>query len=574
MNYNFKFITILLFIIFVGCNIDGNVIPNDELQPNVYIAAESTAVQTFELVLLKASIEELNETYQCTFGTTDIILTKVSDSTLVFVVPDIENGDYQLKTDLGNIVFTVSKTVVPNVEASISAVFKGFDDDINALENSKETADAKLFKTEVDKLYNSLTSEQKVEVAMYYEANKEIFKAFKENLANTYDAPTTYKRSSQSTCPKTDYVSFYSCTAQNLTNSISELGGSLKNIAEPIAYAAAIGKLAYSSWALGPAVWGLTAVGASLTIGTAMYILITEVKPAFIEFVNNLVPFLKANWIFPKAVFAYITDDFDSGKETDLELDIKFRSIAKTDSDISAETSNFISAFGGITKAWDSFAKVLGDIPSFTTSEEPTELKTEEIVISNISNSNVELESQNGQKVKFKSLSGNQETFSFDITVKKEGFTRTTTINATITGVDPCLLNNAPIITSFRRACDTNEPNLAIYKLNFKADGVGFTNNGSYYGAPYEGTYPVRLEFRGSPTGDFQHASNSYIAYISDGDIYEGEITIEFDLLGGYCSPLSSAGPVYWWDLWKVYLIDDCGKSSNTETFQLFYYNQ
>ncbi|KAB1067417.1 hypothetical protein F6U93_10235 [Tamlana haliotis] len=426
--------TILSLIFILGCDKgDEELTTNEEPQIELNIAVENTDVKPFEIINVKSTISNLQNTYNGTFGNTELELVKVNDSILVFVVPDIETGTYELKTELGNIEFSVSKTMISNSEETITNVFTAFDNEVNSMDNSPELDETKTFKNEVTELYNSLSTEQKREVAMFYEANKEIFQAFRNDLSTTYDATTTFAKSTkQSNCPKTDFKSFYSCTGDNLGSSINELGVSLKNIAEPIAYAAAIGKLAAATWYLGPAVWGTTAVGASLSIGTAMYILITEVRPAWINFKSNLTPFLEANWILVEATFDVVTDEFNSETETNLNIDAKFRTIEETDNDISSETSFFISAYSKLSSSWNNFSKLLGEIPSFALSEESVAIGTNDIIISNISNSNVELVSQNGTSAKFKSLSGNEENFSFDITLNKEGFTETKTINATV----------------------------------------------------------------------------------------------------------------------------------------------
>ena len=181
-----------------------------------------------------------------------------------------------------------------------------------------------------------------------------------------------------------------------------------------------------------------------------MYILITEVRPAWIDFKSNLTPFLQANWILTKATFDVVTDEFNSDTETDLNLDAKFRTIEETDGDVSTETNFFISAYGRLNSVWNDFSKVLGKIPSFTSSEESVTLETNDITISNISNSNVELASQNGVKAKFKSLSGKEENFSFDITVNKEGFTRNKLINAKVLAVvDSTAIYQSAVIGSW-----------------------------------------------------------------------------------------------------------------------------
>ena len=229
MKRNLTLLAILSLIFILGCKKDAEELtPNKEPQTELNISVENTDVKTFEIINVKSSVSNLLETYNGTFGNTELQLAKVNDSTLVFVVPNVELGSYELKTQLGNIEFNVSKTIVTDSEETITNVFTTFDNEVNSMENSSDLDGAKTFKNEVTELYNSLSTEQKKEVAMFYEANKEILQAFKQDLSTTYDASTTLKGSVQSDCPKTDFKSFYSCTGDNLGNSINELDVSIK----------------------------------------------------------------------------------------------------------------------------------------------------------------------------------------------------------------------------------------------------------------------------------------------------------------------------------------------------------
>ncbi|PCJ91597.1 MAG: hypothetical protein COA50_16300 [Flavobacteriaceae bacterium] len=430
-------LTLFCISLFTTCKKDDSPSEPDQVVESINQGSvENSNVHPFEFVsITKTSSIILKESYNATFGGKVVQLNRVTDSTLVFVIPEIESGKYDLTLDLGSLQFNVTKTTVANEEALISNVFTTFDDQIEALSipapNELETSTS--FKNEVMTLYNSLSTVQKEEVALFYQANKDIFKAFKENVSTIYDAPTTLvRKGNQSECPKTDFKEFYSCTAKNLASSSVQLGASLKEMAEIIAYATALGLLSKSILVLGPAAVGLVAVGTTLVIVTAIYVLITEVIPAVTGLFSKLSEFLYSNWVLTKATFLVLTAEFSSGIENALNIDARFRAIRSTDAEVSPETSLFLNSYNQLQSAWGDFAKLMGEIPSFEDTEESVELETEDITISNISNSNVQLVSQNGENVKFKSLSDNEESFSFDITVNKEGFTQSETVNAIV----------------------------------------------------------------------------------------------------------------------------------------------
>ena len=400
----------------------------DEVTTNY--STENIDVNTSQIVKLTSSTVSLNEKYEGTFGGYDVELIKISDNDLIFVIPNLESGEHQLVSSLGTINFNVKETVIENSEEIISNVFTSFDNEVNLNESSDDIDNAKALKNEVVKLYESLTDEEKNEVALFYQANKTIFKEFKENLitANSKSTIVSSKIITQSNCPQTDFRSLYSCRADNLGASANVFLKSLKKLAEPIAYSAALGKIAASAWYLGPSVWGLTAVGASLSVGTAMYILITEVRPTWINFKSNLTSFMGANWILADSILDVVNEQYNNGEATEHNIEAELRAIKESDSDISPEVSFFTSSYNSLNSIWNDFSSLLGTIPSFGSSYEPISLTGDDIQVSNISNSNVVLEGINGDNLTFTSLSGEEEAFSFDLTVNKEGFSVTKTI--------------------------------------------------------------------------------------------------------------------------------------------------
>ncbi len=470
------FVVIFSALIVFSCeNNENEDIDVDESTEDTenYYTANSYTVNTYEIITLTSNIE-LEDSYQALFDSDTVSLIKTSDTTLAFIVPEIESGNYQLTSDLGNLDFEVEETSVTDPEALIDEIFSSFDDEVSDVDSSQDLTDAVTYKNEVMELYNSLTDAQKTEVAMYYEANKNIFDEFKEDISNTYDASVIYKSTAyQSDCPKTDYKSFYSCTAENLGNSALELTSALKKAAVPLGYAAVLGGLVANISIMGPPAWALAATGASLTVITAIYIIFTEVRPACISLKTSLSDFLYANWIFVYASYDVITDEFQSMVATDLNLNASYKTLSQSDSDISTEVSFFNSKYQSLTSSWEKFTEILGDLPTYTENETSVDLSTEDITISNISNSSVELESQEAEKVSFKSTSGEDETFSYDITVEKEGFTQTETVENAIVyaEIDSTEIYEAAVTGSWTV---TNLESSKVRDLTIESDGEGF----------------------------------------------------------------------------------------------------
>lgn len=432
---NLLIYTLLLFTI-LGCTKDEE--DTTSLEPiEQNLSVESNNVKTFEVVSVTVNNVELtNNTYQATFGNNEISLKKYDDNSLIFSVPEIEEGTYALSLSLGTIELNVTKTQVSNTDEIIQNLFDKFNNDIGNLDNSdpfiaNEITIAESYNTDVLALYNSLNEEQKRQTAMFYEANKEVFENFKKDIASNLNGPTTLSKTPQSDCPTDDSKSFYSCTATNLGNSAIALKNSSKEFLQLLALAGAAAYLA-------PASFGLSAVGTFLALGTAAYIYMTEVRVTFIQFKSSLRSFIGANWILTQETFSVIADEFSSESEVSLNVTPNFRSMNSEDSGISEEIGYFINSLNTLNSYWSQLSALFGNTLSYQDTSENVDFdkNSDQITITNISNSNVELESQNGQDVTFKSLSGNDESFSFDIEITKEGFTESTTVNANVIVTD------------------------------------------------------------------------------------------------------------------------------------------
>ncbi len=431
---------------------------------NKGITAEKTDVKTYEIINL-ITHTSLADKYNATFGSAPIELLKTSDSTLTFYVPDIAEGETSLIFDLATIKFNVTKTAEVNANQLIANWTQKFDDQVRTLNPSNPDQIAEInslnqYKQEVISLFNSLTNDERRQTVLFYEANKDIFNSFANSTFTNLDAATTMRL--QSECPRTDFKSFYGCTAENLGDAAIGLKNASKEFLIMLALA---GVSAY----LAPASFGLSAFGTTLALGTAAYLFITEVRPAALHFKYSLFSFLNANWIFSKALFQATTEVFQDQISTSLNLKPKFRTITSNDRNVNSGGGYFISAMTSLSVYWYKLTAIFGNFPAYKNTEEPTTLATNEVSISNISNSNVQYLGNTGQSVNFKSLSGNEENFSYNIRVSKEGFVEEKTLNAIVTTNLPIKLiansiSNAGVHIT-EKSCYGGPFN--IYYLNF-----------------------------------------------------------------------------------------------------------
>lgn len=408
-----------------------NPVPTGSLKP------EKTDVKTYEIINLTVA-KNLADKYIASFGSQSIELLKTSDSTLTFLVPEIAPGNVTLKCDLGTINFNILKTSEISTNQLFTSLNQNFDWQIGELQTSTpdQTQDINRiiqYKQEVVSMWNSLTDEQKRQAGLFYEANKEIFKTFSNSAYSILDASTTMK--SQSTCPRTDFKTFYGCTAENLGDAANGLKLATKKFLEMVGMAGAMAGVAYSTSVLGPVAWGITAVGISLPAGAAAYLLVMEIAPAAAHLKQALIPFLEANWIFSKALFISAAQVFSDQAYINMNLMPKFRSLTASDGNVNSGSAYFINAMISLKENWNKLTAVFGNFPSFRNKEESATLSSTEVSISNISNSNVQYLGNNGQAVKFKSLSGKEEKFSYTIKVNKQGFSEEKTISATLSVV-------------------------------------------------------------------------------------------------------------------------------------------
>ena len=309
----------------------------------------------------------------------------------------------------------------------------------------------------------------------FYEANKEVVQLMANRAAATpYHPVNSPNKVAQINatitdyeCPKVDFQSYYGCLASNL-------GDEALNIAWSSGKVLVMLGLAEITASLAPATFGISAVGTTLAAGAAGYLLATQVLPAMTRFKQFVGPFLKANWIFTKTLFETVAEEFPSDVSVHLNLKPKFRSITPDDQDVNAGTAYFIGAMATMKGYWDKLTAMFGSLPSYQNNEESTTLETNEVSISGISNPNVQYVGNKGQSVTFKSLSGNEETFTYDITVSKEGFVEKSTLEGKVVAVQDSLdIYKAACVGTWKvKEYELNKL-IKTWSLELSADGSG-----------------------------------------------------------------------------------------------------
>lgn len=566
MRYNYTYYLLVVFFSLVLWSCTDLFETEQEVTPeDNYLIANKLDVKTFEMVTIsKTQGFFRKENYQGNFGGEEVELIKSSDESIAFIVPDLESGSYILDFGMGVFTFLVTKTIVNNPKTIVSDVFNSFNTNINSIPDLSEEdhsmiEDAISFKDEVEELFQSLTEDQKIMVAGIYESNKNIFDSFRQSIHIQSPA----HKEAQVECLRTDSKSYYSCRANNLANSGNELKNSSKEFATLLGLAGLSAYLAPTN---------LVSAGTTvLALGVASYILLAEIKPHWIVFRKDLREFAEANWIFAIAIFEVIQDEFSSNEETDLGLNAGFRTIKQSDYDVSEETNLFLTSYNKLIDEWYKVSTFFGDIPRLIDDEEKIELNAVDIVISDISNPNVELVSQSGENVVFKSTDGYDQFFDFIITVNKEGFTDETIVSAHLIS-DSCEITNAPVISNISVSCDDSSLGYLI-QIEFVADGIGFSPSGSYYGVYSQTAYPVKIDFLSG--GTWQHSANGYYAQLISGNSKAGVIEIaHVEATSSSCKKDEYYDTESkWFDSFRISIMNDCLLESNFIEFDLIYYS-
>ncbi len=399
---------------------------------------EKTTANTFEVVTIKA-LESLAERYTGQLGGQSVEILQTSDSVLSFIVPDVAAGEHTLSFDLGEFKIQVLKTREVDMDSLSAAAWNEYDIRMSLIQPQTpgeyhELDSMRILKQNVLDLFNRLTAEEKRQAALFYEANRVTFETFSKNVYANLDSPVVFKKQTgnQSSCPKSDFKTFYNCTSGNLTTASNEFRESLKAVVGLVAMAGVIGGVGFKLTAIVPGAVFLTGAVMALPLVAATYLGLVEILPAANKLRKALLQYLTNPWVFSKELYNNMKTEYGNEEFTDLNLDARFKTISSDDGDATPKAAGFIKSFNSLIPVWEKVKGIFGSPVGYSYDYDIVNLEAGDIKVSNIDNPFVKLFEQEGEKVKFKTTNGKKEVFNYTIKVTKQGFVREYTLTATV----------------------------------------------------------------------------------------------------------------------------------------------
>lgn len=183
--------TLLLFIIillFNGCSKDDKNTSEQQNNETFNLSTNSNSVIPYQIVeVLSDNLIFEQASYSATFNDNEVVLTKNENGNLVFAIPNVSNGNYELKLNTqnkeGKLLFTVGINVVQDVDATINEEFlnplslinQNVDDFIAEGNLSVQTINklnsAKQMYNNFISQFASASSEDKLILAKFFKAN-------------------------------------------------------------------------------------------------------------------------------------------------------------------------------------------------------------------------------------------------------------------------------------------------------------------------------------------------------------------------------------------------------------------
>ncbi|NME70572.1 LamG domain-containing protein [Flammeovirga aprica] len=175
MTFNLKqLFTIALLLFIFSCTSDQEE-DVDSIQSSTKMSISDTEIYTLEMVEISISDDvELQDIYSGTFGGNEIALAKVDESTLSFLVPHLESSTYLLECDFGTLQVPVIRS---EIETSKDDIIKYFEELLDSYSMSINSEGTLLSSSYLSKYYNSISEEEKEEVALYLQSNKLFFES-------------------------------------------------------------------------------------------------------------------------------------------------------------------------------------------------------------------------------------------------------------------------------------------------------------------------------------------------------------------------------------------------------------
>ena len=198
MKNKLKIFTLITLLIFACSKKEDDMIPDDSQTEN-YLSIENSNVKTFEIISIDVSNGNLNSSYQAQLGGANVELSKVNETTLALFIPYLDSGNYTLESELGSLELNVLQTELVKDKEEVITDFKDLVES-----NFSPTVDApNSYGVEIlDTILSNATEDEKQAIALFFEANKEVFNEIitasfarsassTKQLANPFEVLTT-----------------------------------------------------------------------------------------------------------------------------------------------------------------------------------------------------------------------------------------------------------------------------------------------------------------------------------------------------------------------------------------------
>lgn len=550
---------ICLLALFNACdtllNQDPKFEPSNEM--------EITASQ-MEMTVVPTTLYFENEQYDVSLNDQPLILVAQGDTALSFLTPAIEAGMYVIDVeDLDlRIHLTIKETNLPqSPDVFINELITELNIKILAFEDSLGS-DEKLngallsFK----KATEMATEQEKLEFALFYQANKEAFDVLLNEQLNSKAAFTSeFKKA----------VAIF----------IVSLVGAVES-----------GQVLFSPASVNPYVLAgsLTIFLVSLKGIDYAYF---KAKNAPVKVFENTISDIEDEWNnAPQLKSATSTLKFLNKEANVISLNSRVSSISGSDHG-SSGFSTFFNAFDSyvslllkindviafINEKQSFYSFSLVDLPSISGSSKKTTIGVDASTFGYYSfwvdDSRVQVDYYFVDEGKVSltltantttDLSVNPLKTTLHVRYKDEYSDQQTSNEVEITEYDPCLNTTAPVIRNPRVICEDGK---TLILIDFTSDAGAGIWAGSGWCDQDDNCYPTRLYFKNPGAPEFTIAANSYSAELRSGNVNEGTIAIHVYGFNKSCSDPNAGDDYLNWLFpdykWQIEQIDMCGKRSN-----------
>ncbi|MFI1770386.1 hypothetical protein [Thalassobellus citreus] len=352
-----KKLTILFTFLLLlnSCSNDDNSGNQEEEQNIETFDLTSNATSVIPLQLVVVGTEDLTfsqNSYMASFGETDVTLTRNSDGNLVFPIPDVSNGEYELKLITQNkeglVNFNVGSNNIQNVENKINqeflqplqAINQNIEEHINNGNMSNETMvalnSAKLMYDNFMLQYSNASNEDKMALAKFFNANPIFTTTFEDAIINN--------RLARNSKTNSDFLCFINNSVR-----IAVISG------------------AFVSWVnvIGPAIIAATGGIGSILVGVAtivgVYNAAAEIQ-ASIEQIREVCLRPISNHLYDQnGNFDNFIMNNNSFTSFDLKLGVR-TSITSDSNDPNSLVSELIEKIDYIQDKWNSFRDSLNQV--------------------------------------------------------------------------------------------------------------------------------------------------------------------------------------------------------------------